>query len=173
LTVGIVISNSAAINFCVSQTVSSATLTSMPSSPACRVNIKNSAVLLRIWSLLSFFMADLLTSLRSWINASPAEQERTPFFGKPYFCLLLQGLSGMVISSNPAVGPFGYFHQIDDGPRFLVLVKNFALVPTDSQPEDIPKCGSIRKIGGAFGIKSVFMITEKASFHFIIVANSP
>jgi len=36
------------INFCVSQTVSSATRTSMPSSPACRVKTRNSTVLLRI-----------------------------------------------------------------------------------------------------------------------------
>ena len=49
------LANSTAINFCVSQTVSSATRTSIPSSPACRVKIRNSAVLLRIWSLLFSF----------------------------------------------------------------------------------------------------------------------
>jgi hypothetical protein len=48
--------NSHTINFCVNQTVSSATLTSMPSSPACRVNIRKSAVLLRIWSLFFSFL---------------------------------------------------------------------------------------------------------------------
>jgi hypothetical protein len=50
------LSKSDPMSFCVSQTVSSATRTSMPSSPACRVKIRNSAVLLRIWSLFSFFM---------------------------------------------------------------------------------------------------------------------
>ena len=28
------------------------------------------------------------------------------------------------------VGPFGYFHQIADGPLFLALVQDFDLVPT-------------------------------------------
>jgi hypothetical protein len=51
------LSKSTLISFCVSQTVSSATRTSMPSSPACRVNMRNSAVLLRMRSGLSLLMS--------------------------------------------------------------------------------------------------------------------
>ena len=50
------LSKSTLINFWVSQTVSSATRTSMPASPACRVKIRNSAVLLRIWIFFSLLM---------------------------------------------------------------------------------------------------------------------
>ncbi len=48
LTVRTSTSNNAAISFWVSQTVSFSTRTSMPSSPACRVKMRNSVVLLRI-----------------------------------------------------------------------------------------------------------------------------
>lgn len=54
------LSKSTLMSFCVSHTVSSATRTSMPSSPACRVKMRNSAVLLRMRSGLSLLVGGLL-----------------------------------------------------------------------------------------------------------------